>query len=155
MLRCLRWCNAPGVVNGLRLAEVNVQDYWRLRPGAPPIGTLIASLSEVPEAHAREFRFGQGLSAFRMIVARSEGTVQGYLNLCPHLSLPLNEATDDTIFIRGSLLVCVRHFAQFQVCTGICVAGPCLGSRLDRVPIHLDRHDNIRVGEANALTQTS
>ena len=120
--------------------------YWRLRPGAPKPGTIVGPLAEVPEGYAREYRFGRGLSAFRMIVARHRGLVHAYLNLCPHMSLPLNDFADTHITADGQLLVCTRHFAQFDMQTGVCVAGACLGSELDRIAIHVDEDHNIKIG---------
>jgi nitrite reductase/ring-hydroxylating ferredoxin subunit len=120
--------------------------YWRLRPRAPDAGTLVGALEELPEGHAREYVFGCGVSAFRMIVVRQAGVIYAYLNLCPHMSLPLNQEPGVFLSSDGQTLLCSRHFAQFEIDGGLCVAGACVGSRLDRIPIHIDAEHNMRIG---------
>nr|WP_279388917.1 Rieske 2Fe-2S domain-containing protein [Sphingomonas sp. PP-F2F-A104-K0414] len=83
---------------------------------------------------AKEYRFGRGRSAFSMFVVRiGETEVRGYLNLCPHFSLPLNHGPDQ--FVHLGHIRCVQHFAIFRPDDGVCVSGACEGSRLDPVGI--------------------
>jgi len=112
-------------------------DYWRLRPRAPAPGTVVAPLAAVPDRRGKEFRFGRGASAFSMFVVRHGETVRGYLNLCPHFSLKLNQRGDEFVNDDGSLIRCTMHFAEFRVDDGLCVAGACEGSFLDPVPVHV------------------
>jgi len=123
-----------------------MDEYWRLRPRAPDAGTLIGALEELAEGHAREYVFGGGVSAFRMIVVRHSGAIYGYLNLCPHMSLPLNQEPGVFLSRDGQTLLCSRHFAQFEIDGGLCIAGACVGSRLDRIPVHVDSDRNMRIG---------
>jgi nitrite reductase/ring-hydroxylating ferredoxin subunit len=128
------------------LPDTEMDDYWRLRTAAPDRGTLIGAVEELPEGHAREYIFGRGVSAFRMIVVRQSGAIYGYLNLCPHMSLPLNQEPGVFLSHDGQTLLCSRHFAQFEIDGGLCIAGACLGSRLDRIPVHVDAEHNMRIG---------
>ena len=43
-------------------------------------------------------------------------------------------------------LLCSRHFAQFEIEGGLCIAGACVGSRLERIPVHIDADQNMRMG---------
>jgi nitrite reductase/ring-hydroxylating ferredoxin subunit len=79
---------------------------------------------------------GHHLSRPECIVAEPDGT----LYTAVHLRSSTRLTTD------GKLLVCMRHFAQFDVQTGVCVAGACLGSELDRIAVHVDENHNIRIG---------
>ena len=112
-------------------------DYWRLRPRAPAIGAVVAPLEAVPDRRGREFQFGRGSAAFSMFVVRHGETVRGYLNLCPHFSLKLNQRGDEFVNPDGSLIRCTMHFAEFRIEDGLCVAGACEGSFLDPVPVHV------------------
>jgi nitrite reductase/ring-hydroxylating ferredoxin subunit len=123
-----------------------VQDYWRLRPSAPPEGTLICRLADLPEQNAREYVYGHGPSAFRMFAVRYRGVVHAYLNLCPHASLPLNIRPHAFLAPDRKTLICDRHFAQFEIDTGLCIAGACVGSHLDRIPVHINA-DRLLFGE--------
>jgi nitrite reductase/ring-hydroxylating ferredoxin subunit len=112
-------------------------DYWRLRPRAPAPGTVLGPLAAVPEGRGREFLFGRGPSAFSMFVVRQGERVWGYLNLCPHFSLKLNQRADEFLNEDGTLIRCTRHFAEFRIADGVCVAGACEGSALDPVPVRV------------------
>ena len=65
------------------------------------------------------------------------GVVRGYLNLCPHFSLKLNQRGEQFLNDDGSLIRCTQHFAEFRIADGFCVAGACEGSFLDPVPVHV------------------
>jgi nitrite reductase/ring-hydroxylating ferredoxin subunit len=120
-------------------------DYWRLRPRAPALGTVVAPVDAVPDRRGREFVFGRGAAAFSMFVVRHGEMVRGYLNLCPHFSLKLNQRGDEFVNGDGSLIRCTMHFAEFRIADGLCVAGACEGSFLDPVPVHV-RDGQIVIG---------
>ena len=118
-------------------ADAPNPDYWRLRPRAPAPGTVLGPLADLPEGRAREYVFGRGASAFSMFVVRAGGILRGYLNLCPHFSLKLNQRGNEFLNDDGSRIRCTMHFAEFRVADGFCVAGACEGSYLDPVPVHV------------------
>lgn len=108
---------------------------WRLRPRAPEPGTVLGRLDDIPEATGREFVFGRGRSAFSMFVVRSGESVRGYLNLCPHFSLPLNARAGQFMNEDASRIRCSMHFAEFRIEDGVCVAGAAEGGALDPIPL--------------------
>ena len=118
-------------------ADAPNPDYWRLRPRAPALGTVLGPLDSVPDRRGKEFVFGRGASAFSMFVVRRGDNVFGYLNLCPHFSLKLNQRGDEFSNDDASLIRCTMHFAEFRIEDGFCVAGACEGSFLDPVPVHV------------------
>jgi nitrite reductase/ring-hydroxylating ferredoxin subunit len=118
-------------------AEAPNPDYWRYRPRAPALGAVLGPLADLPDGRAREYVFGRGAAAFSMFVARRGDVVRGYLNLCPHFSLKLNQRGDEFLNDDGSLIRCSMHFAEFRLDDGFCVAGACEGRYLDPVPVHV------------------
>ena len=112
--------------------------YWRLRPRAPSPGTVLGPLAEVPEGRGKEYLFGRGKSAFSMFVVRRGSEVWGYLNICPHFSLPLNDRAGEIMNEDGTLIRCSMHFSDFRIEDGFCVAGPCSGESLLALPVRLD-----------------
>ena len=112
-------------------------DYWRLRPRAPAPGTPLAPLAELPDRRGREFVFGRGVAAFSMFVVRQGEAVYGYLNLCPHFSLKLNQRGEQFLNEDATLIRCTMHFAEFRIHDGLCVAGACESLYLDPVPLHV------------------
>ena len=118
-------------------ADAPNPDYWRYRPRAPAPGTVLGPLDTLPDRRGREFVFGRGASAFSMFVVRHGEIVRGYLNLCPHFSLKLNQRGDEFLNDDASLTRCTMYFAEFRIADGFCVAGACEGSFLDPVPVHV------------------
>ena len=63
--------------------------------------------------------------------------VYAYVNSCPHIGLSLDWAPGNFLSTDCSRIVCANHGAEFVIETGVCVAGPCLGARLEPVMICL------------------
>ena len=62
-----------------------------------------------------------------------DGEVVAYKNSCPHQGRALNFAPDRFLFAPEGQLMCSHHGATFTLPDGMCVAGPCKGSALQRV----------------------
>lgn len=73
--------------------------------------------------------------AERGFAIRHGGLVHAFMNQCPHAFTELDwnpgEFFDDTALY----LICSTHGALFEPSTGLCVAGPCRGARLSRLPV--------------------
>ena len=110
---------------------------WRLRPRAPMPGTVLGPAAAIADGEGREYRFGAGPSAFSMLVVRRGEAVRGYLNLCPHFSLPLNARAGQFTDPERGLVMCFNHFALFRFEDGACIEGACEGEALDPVPVEI------------------
>ncbi|WP_322966353.1 Rieske (2Fe-2S) protein [Sphingomonas fuzhouensis] len=110
---------------------------WRSKANAPAPGTVLGSVAEVGRG-GREYVFGRGLSAFRMFVVRHGDAVRGYVNMCPHYSLPLNHRADQFLSRDGSRIMCRQHLALFAIEDGRCLGGACEGEALQPVPLRLN-----------------
>ena len=125
--------------------------YWRLRPRAPEPGTALAPLTGIDERTGREFVFGRGKSAFSMFVVRRGTDVRGYLNLCPHFSLPLNYRAGEFLNEDASRIRCSMHFAEFRWEDGECLAGAAVDGWLDPVPLAVSADGMVHIAtEASA-----
>lgn len=132
-------------LKGFWSRKVHEDDFWRLRLNAPPSGTSLGFVREIADGNAKELTFGRGRSAFSMFVVRvDDGGVRGYLNICPHFSLPLNH--EPNAFVANGFIRCVQHFALFQRDDGACVAGACEGARLVSIPVLMDGDGHMTVG---------
>lgn len=117
------------------------KQVWRLRPNAPPSGRVLGDATLIAEGQAKEFTFGRGRSAFGMFVVLHEGRYRGYLNLCPHYSLPLNREPDR--FLNDGQIECVQHFARFAVEDGRCLSGACEGEGLWPIAVAVDANGQL------------
>jgi nitrite reductase/ring-hydroxylating ferredoxin subunit len=78
--------------------------------------------------------FGRPREAIVLIDAKR--TPRAYLNLCRHLPIPLDAAS--RTFLRDGLLECATHGARFRIEDGFCVTGPCRGSSLFALELHIE-----------------
>lgn len=104
---------------------------------APTPGTKLCRLEDVPIGRGKEIVLGEssGRWPFRMFVVRSEASVWGYANACPHLHIPLDLSPDRFVSADGAFIQCANHGALFQLDDGYCVSGPCGGESLTQIPV--------------------
>jgi nitrite reductase/ring-hydroxylating ferredoxin subunit len=95
----------------------------------------LCALAEIADPGARGFRFRAESALFAGFVVRRGELVAGYVDRCPHASWPL-AALDDRFLTRtGEHILCSGHGALFRLEDGGCVAGPCMGQRLESWPV--------------------
>jgi nitrite reductase/ring-hydroxylating ferredoxin subunit len=107
---------------------------WNDHAAAPPAGTILCPLSDVPDGGVREFIFGKGTDPFRMIVVRRGDDAWAYINRCPHFLIPMNTGAGGFLTV-GHILWCGQHSAQFRFEDGYCIDGPCKGGALEEIPL--------------------
>ena len=66
---------------------------------------------------------------------RHAGTVRAYVNRCPHQGTELDWEPGEFFEDTGLYLVCATHGATFDPASGLCVAGPCKGARLEAIAV--------------------
>lgn len=66
---------------------------------------------------------------------RHLGQAHAYVNRCPHLGVELDWQPGEFFEASGLYLICSTHGALFDPSTGLCVAGPCRGARLERIAL--------------------
>lgn len=109
---------------------------WRAHPAAPPVGTPLCRLADLPDGEGREFLFGDAAaSPLRIVVVRRGESVWGYLNCCPHNYIPLNDQPDRFVTFDHEWIICTAHGAVFRYEDGYCEDGPCRGRALEPVPV--------------------
>lgn len=98
----------------------------------------------LPEGQARGFDpWHEGHDT--VLVVRHQGELYGWRDACPHYGdTPLAWRKDAYLSGDRTRIVCAAHGAQFDIVTGMCTLGPCLGQGLQPVALHIDEHINIR-----------
>lgn len=91
--------------------------------------------SDLPEGSARGFDpQAAGRDAF--FVVRHEGRLHAWRNACPHVDgAPMAWRRDAYLSADGRLIVCAAHGARFDIASGVCVLGPCVGQALTPVRV--------------------
>ncbi len=95
----------------------------------------VGALAEIDDPGCREFRIGDGDWPFRGFVVRQGEQVFAYQNFCMHVGHPLNWMPDGFLTRDRSAIMCSSHGALYEIDTGLCVGGPCLGKELRKVDV--------------------
>ncbi|NIA52362.1 Rieske (2Fe-2S) protein [Massilia sp. TW-1] len=102
---------------------------------------FLCRLDELPDGDSRGFdpaRTGQDT----VLVVRQDERVFGWRDACPHHGgTPMAWRKDEYLNAARDRIVCAAHGAQFDVATGICTLGPCLGQRLHSVGLVVDDNE--------------
>jgi nitrite reductase/ring-hydroxylating ferredoxin subunit len=98
---------------------------------------VICAVEELGDPGARGFTLGEGEWPLRGFVVRRGDAIRAYVNHCPHAGFPLNWQPDVFLAPDGQLIRCIMHGALFEIETGDCVAGPCMGHGLQPLSIRV------------------
>ncbi len=98
----------------------------------------ICRFDDLANPGSRAFTAGSGDWPLRGFVVRRGTEVFAYVNRCPHAGHPLNWQPDQFLTSTHTLILCCSHGAQFMIDSGLCVVGPCVGSRLTRIAVHIE-----------------
>ncbi len=98
----------------------------------------LCRLDELPDGEARGFdplRTGQDV----LFVVRQGHALYGWRNACPHIDgAPLPWRRHAYLNADRDRIVCSAHGALFEITSGVCVLGPCLGQSLAAVALKVD-----------------
>ena len=81
----------------------------------------------------------------RAFFVNHEGGHHAYVNRCPHAGTTQDAWPNEFFTEDGRHLICATHGAVFAPDTGVCLDGPCSGTRLERLPVER-RGDELVVG---------
>lgn len=90
---------------------------------------------EEPGSQAFERELPGEEQPLEFFVVRRDGEVYAYRNRCPHTGAPLEWQPDSFLDMDGSFIECAMHGALFEMDSGLCIHGPCVGDRLQPVPL--------------------
>ncbi len=110
-------------------------------------------LDDLPDGQARGFN-AAGSRQHTLFVVRKGESVYGYLDACPHHGdTPMAWREHAYLNANASRIVCSAHGAQFDVATGVCTLGPCLGQKLTPVPVWIGNHREVHVMDIGITDQ--
>ena len=98
---------------------------------------VVCALSELADGAAREFEFQTSEGLREGFVVRRGECLVAYRNVCPHLGNPLNWKPDAFLTRARDQIMCSVHGAVFEIETGLCVGGACLGRSLTAIPVEV------------------
>jgi nitrite reductase/ring-hydroxylating ferredoxin subunit len=110
------------------------------RMGAGGFAYVICGVDDIKNRRAKVFQLmrieADGEERpWIIFIVRWDKQVFGYVNSCPHQGTHLDWERNQFFDGEGKRLLCGKHGAAFEVATGLCIEGPCLGRSLEPIPI--------------------
>jgi nitrite reductase/ring-hydroxylating ferredoxin subunit len=100
---------------------------------------------ELGERESRGFDPGEA-GHDTVLLVRHGGEVYGWRDSCPHHGgTPMAWRKDAYLNFDRNRIVCAAHGAQFDIESGACVLGPCLGQSLQRVELVITKESEIYI----------
>ena len=101
------------------------------------IWRAVCRLDDIPDGNAHGFPAPDG-GFIGFFVVRQGSDLFGYLNSCPHIGVPLDWMPNQFLSTDRRRIICAMHGAEFTIAEGRCLAGPCLGDHLQKVPLRIE-----------------
>lgn len=101
----------------------------------------VCALSDIPDGRSKGITCATARGVGELILVRRSNKIFVYINSCPHTGATLNWQPDEFMSFDGFYIQCSIHGAQFRVCDGYCVYGPCAGQSLRRVVAEINNGD--------------
>jgi len=108
---------------------------------------ITATPGDIGDVIVFQFRW-DGVPREGFAVLLSDGSWVAYENRCKHLPLTLDYGDHQFLNSTKDRIVCQTHGAEYLIQDGKCVAGPCVGATLSKLPLHEDSDGLFLVGEA-------
>lgn len=90
---------------------------------------------------AKEFSLQANEQTLEIFVININDNYFAYINRCPHTGVNLNWQPDQFFDIDNHFIQCSTHGALFQFDDGYCVRGPCVGTKLQNLPLKIENND--------------
>ena len=95
---------------------------------------FLCQLSDLEELQSIELEIDER----KLFAIRQDNQLHAYWNSCPHMGIPLNWMPGKFLDLDGALLQCSAHGTLFQIDSGECIGGPCVGDRLTPISLKQD-----------------
>jgi nitrite reductase/ring-hydroxylating ferredoxin subunit len=105
---------------------------------------FLCALEDIPDRGARGFA-PMRIGSPPLFAVRRGRSVFIYRDTCPHQGAQLAWRRDAYLSADAHRIVCWAHGARFEIESGECTEGPCLGQRLAPVPFEVDARGRIHL----------
>ena len=95
----------------------------------------LCQTDEIDDPGSMGFEFEHRGEPFNMFVVHRDGQFYGFINSCPHTGVNLEWLENRFLDMDNAFIQCATHDALFEIDSGLCVAGPCVGDSLKSVEL--------------------
>lgn len=99
--------------------------------------------SEIQDPGSKAFHIENDDVVADIFVVHKNARFYAFINSCPHTGANLEWLEDQFLDMENVFIQCSTHGALFEIDTGLCVAGPCVGQGLKK--LRLDTEDKMLV----------
>ena len=115
------------------------RDKRRMREESRMAARVVARVDEMAPGSVKKFWLICQKYRVDGLLINDRGSFHAYVNRCRHMTTPLDFIRDRFLSEDGRNLMCYTHGALYEPATGFCIAGPCKGESLYRLPVQVDR----------------
>ncbi len=116
-----------------------LRDKRRMQAQSRLGGSAIARVNELQAGSVKKFRIICRQYRVDGFLVNDHGSFHAYVNRCRHMTTPLDFIRDQFLSEDRRHLMCYTHGALYEFATGLCIAGPCKGESLYRLPVRVYR----------------
>jgi len=116
-----------------------LRDRRRMSAESRVGGRIIARMEELQPGSVKKFWLICKKYRVDAFLVNHGGRFHAYVNRCRHMPTPLDFVRDQFLSEDRRYLMCYTHGALYDFATGKCIAGPCKGELLYRLPVKVDR----------------
>ncbi|MGB5277041.1 MAG: Rieske 2Fe-2S domain-containing protein [Gammaproteobacteria bacterium] len=98
----------------------------------------LCNTAEISDPGSKSFELKQGRNTIPLFVVHKDGVFTAYINSCPHTGANLDWQEDQFLDMDNMFIQCSTHDALFEIDSGQCVAGPCIGDSLQPVELVIE-----------------
>ncbi|MFK7888919.1 MAG: Rieske (2Fe-2S) protein [Gammaproteobacteria bacterium] len=95
----------------------------------------VAELKDIADPGSRGFQIETDSMPVFGFIVRRDGKLFGYENVCPHAGRMLNWGPHRFLTKDDSMIMCAAHGALFDIGSGECATGPCMGESLRSIAV--------------------
>jgi nitrite reductase/ring-hydroxylating ferredoxin subunit len=104
----------------------------------------LCHIDDLPDGDSRGFD-PHASGRDTVLLVRQGRSLHGWRNSCPHHGTPMAWRKDAYLNAARDRIVCSAHGAQFEIHTGRCTLGPCLGQALTPVLLSIDNDGGVHL----------
>lgn len=93
---------------------------------------------EISDPGSKSFDIKYGRKDISLFVVHKDGAFNAYINSCPHTGVNLDWQQDQFLDMDNMFIQCSTHDALFEIDSGACIAGPCVGDKLQAVKLVIE-----------------
>ena len=97
----------------------------------------VCEVGEIENPGSYAFELSGGNFPIPGFLVRNGETIFAYVNVCPHLGRHMQWAPHRFLTKDLQNIICAAHGAVFEIDTGLCVGGPCLGDSLRSLSVRV------------------